>query len=822
MISKNYRKIILLTLFLSYSLLFLIPTVIANNGEVLISNEVANSSIIDGSLDGEWVDAFHNIITLSGVEEITPVDVYVKNDLNSLYIAFRIPDPSKSNLLVLRFGNEQEPLDAKNSRSDLDPGDMFWNGDGWENDTSTIDVLAVWGWYTDHWIVEWKIPLNSGDPDDMNFTAGETIKMGVRYGNTAFYTYLSNYNDVDSSTWPDLVTSTALSRLPLVSSNVAKVIPTIDGILGNDWNEANHQEITLHGSDNSSLSSVQVYIMNDRVSLYIGFWIPDYTQSTGDILSLFFDQGVEGNNYDRELTVNNEDGKSWNGAQLIQDLFYNGSEWSSDLNYGGTLDGRAYGSWISNHWEIEFEIPLSSGDALDLDITPGNTIGFHIQYREEENDSLYFFPQGADAKNTWTWCDLLTPVYVEIDNLYVRDERVDLNTFQTIGLHAIWANNGSDINSGLLYINGTEFITNETGWVIFTDYSSIVQKKTWSVSAVNCNGITKYLQNILNPTIIWDRLQFNLNVVDDRINVYSFAQILPSGTYEYDGAIFSGSTSLNDTYTNDIVGKYGYRVSQIIDTQYGLSLFNTNEVSVIFDKVNITLTLLDDRIDVGSAAAIDFIGIYEYDASSFEGTIFLNDSMTQMNVGQYSYEVAGITDLNYGLNVFNSNNVLCIFDRINIHLFVENSRIDVETNATLSWSGVYEYDDTLFSGSITFNDTQTSYSTVGNHVYRVESIVDQSYELTAFTSNSISVIFDKIIITLSIPNNRIYVGTNATINWTGVYAYDSSLFNGSITLNSTQTLSQTIEKRGYTLLSINDPTYGLTRYTSKYHFLYLG
>ena len=96
--------------------------------------------------------------------------------------------------------------------------------------------------------------------------------------------------------------------------------------------------------------------------------------------------------------------------------------------------------------------------------------------------------------------------------------------------------------------------------------------------------------------------------------------------------------------------------------------------------------------------------------------------------------------------------------------------------------------------------------------------MDSSYGLTVFTSNSISVIFDKILITLSITSDRINVGDNATINWVGMYEYDASNFNGAITLNSTKTISETIGKRGYTVLSINDPTYGLTHYTSNVIF----
>jgi hypothetical protein len=514
------------------------------------------------------------------------------------------------------------------------------------------------------------------------------------------------------------------------------ITPTIDGLLETEWNAANRHEIALHGSDNIMLRSVQVYIMNDRESLYLGFWIPDATPSPGDVLSLLFDQGVAGNDYDGALTGNNEDGKCWSSAQSLQDFFYNGIEWSSDVTYGGTVDGRASGSWIDDHWEIEFKIPMSSGDPFDLDITTGTIVGLFIQYQEEETDVLYTFPQGADALKSWSWCDLLTLLYVEIDHAYVSDVRVDVGTVQTVSLHAIWANNGSDVNNGRLYINGTESITNETGWAIVSDYSSIVQKRTWQVSAVNCTGITIYLQTTANPTIIWDRVQLNLSVFDD------------------------------------------------------------------------------NRIDVGSDVAIDFIGVYEFDGSPFEGTILLNDTTTQFNVGKYTYEVEGITDPNYGLQAFISNNVVCIFDRINLHLSVEDSRIDIEANATISWSGVYEYDTTSFIGSMILNDTQTSYSTVDRHGYRVASIVDPSYGLLVFTSNSISVIFDKLLITLSITSDRVCVGTNATIDWVGIYAYDNSSFHGTIILNSTQTLYETIGKRGYTVLSIINSTYGLTHFTS--------
>jgi hypothetical protein len=735
MISKMIRKIFLLPLFLTCFLLLLIPPVRANNGEVIVSNIAMISPTIDGSLVDEWEDAHHNLITLVGVGEITPVDIFVKNDGGSLYLALRIPDSSMNDLLVLRFQGEEGPWDAKMSQASQEPWDMYWDGDSWEFDSSMIDVLVEWGWHTDHWIVEWKIPLKSSDLHDMRVNAGETIKLGIQYGDTSSYIYPSQYNSEDPNTWATLDTTPALTKLPSLSSQVVGITPVIDGILETGWKEAYHHEIALHGSDNTTLISIQVYIMNNKDFLYFGFWIPDITPSPGDVLSLLFDQGVAGNDYDGVLTVNNEDGKSWSNAQSFQDFFYTGIEWSVDFTAGGTVDGRASGAWSDDHWEIEFEVPLSSGDPFDLDITTGNIVGLFIQYREEESSLLYSYPQGVDANKAWSWCDLLTPLYVEIDHSYVRETRIDVDTVQTTVFHATWANNGSDVTNGRLYINGTESITNGTGWAIISDYSSIVQKKTWYVSAVNCTGITLYLQTTENPIIIWDRVHLTLN---------------------------------------------GHA----------------------------------NRIDVGSEIAIDFVGEYEFDGSLFEGSIVLNDTTTQVNVGKFAYTVDEITDPKYGLTAFISNSVEYIFDRVNVLLSVDDSRIDLATNATISWLGVYEYDDTLFLGSMTLNDTQTSYTTVDCRGYRVGSIVDPSYGLTVFTSNSIAVIFDEIHITLSIASTRISVGTNASIHWMGVYAYDNSSFSGSITLNSTQTLYQTIGKRGFSVHSVSDSIYNLTHYTS--------
>jgi len=57
---------------------------------------------------------------------------------------------------------------------------------------------------------------------------------------------------------------------------------------------------------------------------------------------------------------------------------------------------------------------------------------------------------------------------------------------------------------------------------------------------------------------------------------------------------------------------------------------------------------------------------YEFDGSSFRGTLRLNADTRRTILGPFTYTVAGIEDNAYGLDAFNSNSLLVIFDRITL------------------------------------------------------------------------------------------------------------------------------------------------------------
>ena len=244
-----------------------------------------------------------------------------------------------------------------------------------------------------------------------------------------------------------------------------------------------------------------------------------------------------------------------------------------------------------------------------------------------------------------------------------------------------------------------KLVTDETGWVYFNESLSSVGRKSWRVVGVDCNGVTAFEQTASSPSIIWDRVNLRLSVERSRVDVGSKAPIRVEGVYEYDGAPFQGSVVFNDSLIKSEVGRYGYRVVGISDPLYGLSVFNSNDVSVIFDRVNIKLSVDDSRIDVGESLPYSWVGEYEYDGSRFEGSITLNDTVIKDDVGRYVFTVASISDERYGLTAFSANAIDCIWDRI----VIVNGGVSKETTSigkmeTVWFKALYEYDKETFTG----------------------------------------------------------------------------------------------------------------------------
>ncbi len=225
---------------------------------------------------------------------------------------------------------------------------------------------------------------------------------------------------------------------------------------------------------------------------------------------------------------------------------------------------------------------------------------------------------------------------------------------------------------------------------------------------------------------------------------------------------------------------------------------------IVGDFVNISLSILDNRINIGSNASVNWSGVYAYDNTPFTGSITLNDTTSKSTVGRHSFKVNNISGSKYGLSAFTSNEISCIWDRIKIS---ENGATNTVTiigqNETIWFKAIYEYDEMPLNASMgvlyvngsamTWSDENNrweqlvTYSTVGVRTFKIWQVIDTKYSLTLYDDlgkaqqinwvklKSIYIIFSRGGVDYSLP-----MSTNSTIL---NYAFNSTTMEMNFTVS---------------------------------------
>lgn len=178
---------------------------------------------------------------------------------------------------------------------------------------------------------------------------------------------------------------------------------------------------------------------------------------------------------------------------------------------------------------------------------------------------------------------------VIIDQTFVSAVRANVGSVQTVGFHAKWANNSSDVIGGSIYINGTEYATNTTGWLTLDATSSFVENRKWFVTGVNCSGVTIYTQTAQVPSVIWDQIKIvDGSVTKDSVLLGETTTLWFKALYAYDNEVFSGTRGtlyINGSgmlwsapnnrweysYVATTLGSSIFFVSGVNDTEYNLT-----------------------------------------------------------------------------------------------------------------------------------------------------------------------------------------------------------------------------------------------------------
>jgi hypothetical protein len=341
----------------------------------------------------------------------------------------------------------------------------------------------------------------------------------------------------------------------------------------------------------------------------------------------------------------------------------------------------------------------------------------YLYTTENITESAYGLTAFTSNTVTIVWGSL----FVEIDQISTVLTRLNITEASMSYYHCRFSSNQSSCASGTLTVNGTGFSINSTGWASVTFTFGTVNVRVLNITAVNVNGVTAYGQVPADPQIIWDEADVYYFVVDDsRVDVAGNVEVRVTARLAYDGHAFG---------TGDAVSVNGSALS--------------------WDAVN----------------------------SWFE------KSFSQASVGNWSFTVTSLGEASYGITNFTQSAVSpsAVWDSLTISMSVADNRINVCENASISVSAVYDYDGTVFDGTLTLNDTSYNLTSVQRSGFTVASASGGSWGITLIRLNDVDfVIWDKLTVSFSASGLNLYQNDLVNVSWAVTRQYDGSVVAGYV------------------------------------------
>jgi len=510
------------------------------------------------------------------------------------------------------------------------------------------------------------------------------------------------------------------------------------------------------------------------------------------------------------------------------------SEYDSAFVQAGTVSvNGSSASWDSGNSWWKLSVSQSSVCLKDYIVTAVSWSTY----------SITALNSGVSTNSTAIIWDRIIVNYKAVD-----DDRRDISTSGEVRFRLRSEYDSAFVTAGSVSVNGSaaSWDAGNGWWKIPYTLNAVgiryfivdfVSWSTYGITALN-SGISSN-----STSIIWDRL-----IISAKGNNATLATVLGDPIRvefklrsEYDSAfVQAGSLSVNGSAaTWDAVNSWwcldvvapippdlvSYVVTSSSWSTYGITALNagiaTNATSFASGGwIEVTLTVVDNRIDVSSNVSITVLAVYGWNSTPCSLSAFaLNDTTTKDIVGIYGFKVNSLTESPNGITTFASNSLYVIFDRVEGLLNLTGGvshRIDAGSNATILFPQLwYAFDHAALAGSLTLNDTTTK-TTPGRYGYEIASVTDSLYNLTGFTTNSTYVIFDAMNVT-GVTFEGFDSSGNVRLKPVVKSAYDGSAFTGYVDINGTKgqsgaTVAVPFSATGCLIIrGWNDTTYGLTR-----------
>lgn len=656
----------------------------------ILSGDSYYEPVIDGVIqDREYYNADLHYIYLQSSGSRLHTILYAKNDRDFLYLAFKIEEHNTNNLMVIRLADAYGNIISKNSRFDKPGWSLYFDGEDFvEGDLA--DFSSAWGSEGYYRIIEWKIPLYTVNENDLKIRAGEPLRIAIQYGLDGAFTYPYTYDYKNPKSWDWLTT---ITPSPIKNGGFEEQILVnpwqVPGWKAPGWMEpiTGHEGMGMRILEGDLGQTIDV---KEGKSLF--FWYLARPEGREVYWNIALDNIVV---YEETIRGNNTD-YAWTEVEIkFSEIF---------KNYG-----------------------VRSGDI---------PLKFHVvssAYSENETHPSLLLDSVQILESSPT---------IVVDEIYVEDEHCDIGSTQIIGIHFSVYPKKIDLRYMTVDINGSNYISDSDGWVRFSVYSDKVASKRWVVEAVN-NSI-EFETLVDYPRVTWDKVVITIPYFQ-RVGVGGDFEW--SGKYDYNGDVFIGELVLNKPQASSQVGLVEYEVIGISDNKFGLNNFTASPFKVIYDKIELDLSLTESRIDVDKDPDVSYSGHYLYDSSDFIGSITLND--TPNEVGKFEISINSIVDSKYDLSLFESDSIEFIRDIIKItQAGTSQSSVNVGEDIEVWFNAEYAYDSRSFTGDdgkLYVNGEEATWKS-GRWVasfssdspvkefYSVTSVLDDKYGLSDFST----------------------------------------------------------------------------------------
>jgi len=272
-------------------------------------------------------------------------------------------------------------------------------------------------------------------------------------------------------------------------------------------------------------------------------------------------------------------------------------------------------SWNSTRGVLSVSAKGTAGQQGSMQVQTGGTKPYYLKVDNKEVSTWsYDDSTGILSANFSFTSETAEVVFgfkqIEVDRLFVSDARADVGSVQAVGFHVAWMHDGSDVAGATVEVNGTEYVTNQTGWVSFEASYDCVGRLFWGITDIEYEDVTGYAKSVTGVSIIWDRVNVTDSIViEDVVQAGSLQTVWLEAEYEYDSVVFDntrGTVFLNGepmmwsdrnsrweyNATSDIIGPQTYEVTAVNDESFGLTAIRNQNgnMEIVWDKIEVTRT----------------------------------------------------------------------------------------------------------------------------------------------------------------------------------------------------------------------------------------